>query len=219
MKREIRLTEDGSHTLYIPEMEESYHSVHGAIQESLYVYIGQGLKKLDSEKINILELGFGTGLNLMLSLADATSRKLEVYYHAVEKYPIKKEEYKQLNYESLINDSPPGLFLKIHESKWGETIRINENFTLFKEHTDIRTMNPPGPFDLVYYDAFAPQKQAHLWTEEIFGLIYKVMKPGALLLTYTSMGSVRRALISCGFAVERIPGPPEKRHILRATKR
>ncbi len=219
MKREIRLTEDGSHTLYLPEMDEAYHSLHGAIQESLYVYIEQGLIKLDTPKLNILEIGFGTGLNLILSLAEATSRKLEVSYHAVEKYPLTRDEYIQLNYESILKEIPQGLFMTIHESKWDEVVRISESFTIFKEHNDIRSMNPIGPFDLVYYDAFAPQKQAHLWTEEIFMRIYKAMKPGALLLSYTSKGSVRRALISCGFSVERIPGPPGKRHMIRATKR
>lgn len=218
MKREIRLTEDGSHTLYLPGMEEAYHSLHGAIQESLHVYIEQGLLQSNTPS-NILEIGFGTGLNAMLTLAEAIKEGLSVNYHAVEKYPLERNEYNQLNYESMIKDCPRGLFMKMHESRWGETTRIHENFSLYKEHSDIRTMSPVDSIDLVYYDAFAPQKQAHLWTSHIFARIFKAVRPGGILVSYTSMGSVRRALISCGFDVERIPGPPGKRHMLRATKR
>lgn len=219
MKRELRLTNDGSHTFYVPELDEPYHSIHGAIQESLHIFIGQGFCYLSHRSLSILEIGFGTGLNALLSLAEAEKRGVEVQYHGIEKYPINYEEYSSLNYEKIIEGIPPGSLMKLHQGTWGEADRITDNFTLTKEMADIRTINPKGPFDLVYFDAFAPQKQADLWSEEVFCNIYKALKTGGILVTYTSMGIVKRALRSCGFSVKRAPGPPGKRHTLRATKR
>jgi tRNA U34 5-methylaminomethyl-2-thiouridine-forming methyltransferase MnmC len=219
MKRELRLTDDGSHTLYLKELDEPYHSTHGAIQESLHIFIGQGFLTLDGPSLSILEIGFGTGLNALLTLAEAEKRGIEVQYHGIEKFPVNYEEYSSLNYEEFIDGIDPGTLVKLHQDPWGEAVRITENFTLTKELTDIRTMNPKGPFDLVYFDAFAPQKQEDLWSEEIFRSISRALKPGGILVTYTSMGIVKRALRSCGFVVKRAPGPPGKRHTLRATKR
>lgn len=219
MKRELRLTDDGSHTLYLPELDEPYHSSYGAIQESLHIFIGQGFLTLDQPSLSILEIGFGTGLNALLTLAEAERRGVKVQYHGIEKYPLSYKEYSSLNYEELLDGVPPGSLKKLHRDPWGEAIRITENFTLTKELTDIRTINPTGPFDLVYFDAFAPQKQADLWTEEVFRSISRALKPGGVLVTYTSMGIVKRALRACDFKVKRAPGPPGKRHTLRATKR
>ena len=219
MKRELRITEDGSHTLYVPEMEESYHYVHGAIQESLHVFLGQGFLTLDKAFLNILEIGFGTGLNALLTLAEANKRDIKVRYHSIEKYPLDYVEYSQLNYEEFIEGLTPGNLMKMHESPWDETVAINDHFTLLKEKSDLREIKPQGPYDLVYFDAFDPEKQAHLWTQQVFDLISSAVKPGGVLVTYTSKGNVRRALISCQFDVKRVPGPPGKRHILRATMR
>jgi len=218
MKREFRVTEDGSHTLYLPELDEPYHSIHGAIQESLHVFLGQGFLTLDKPSVNILEIGFGTGLNALLTLAEAKRRSIEVQYHAIEKYPLDYEEYSHLNFETFIDGISPGSLMKLHDAPWEKAARITENFTLIKELSDIRAMNPKGPFDLVYFDAFAPQKQAHLWTEQIFSSIFKALEPGGILVTYTSKGSVRRALISCGFEVKKVPGPPGKREMIRAIR-
>ncbi len=219
MKRELRITEDGSHTLYVPEMEETYHSVHGAIQESLYIFLEQGFLTLDKEFLNILEIGFGTGLNALLTLAEANKRDIKVRYHSIEKYPLDYKEYSQLNYEDFIEGLTPGSLMKMHESPWEEAVPISDHFTLLKERSDLREIKLQGPYDLVYFDAFDPEKQAHLWTEQIFGRISSAVKPGGILLTYTSKGNVRRALISCQFDVKKVPGPPGKRHILRATRR
>jgi len=219
MKRELRLTDDGSHTLYLQDLDESYHSTFGAIQESLHIFIGQGFLTLDLPSISILEIGFGTGLNALLTLSEAERRGVEVQYHGIEKYPLDHKEYSSLNYEEFINGILPGSLMKLHKAPWEEAIRITENFTLTKELTDISTINPKGPFDLVYFDAFAPQKQEDLWSEEVFCRISRALKPGGILVTYTSMGIVKRALRSCGFEVKRAPGPPGKRHTLRAIKR
>ena len=219
MKRELRITEDGSHTLYVPEMQEAYHSVHGAIQESLYIFLEQGFLTLDKAFLNILEIGFGTGLNALLTLDEAYKRDIKVRYHSIEKYPLDYEEYSQLNYEEFIDGLRPGSLMKMHESPWEKAVPISDHFTLLKEKSDLREFKLQGPYDLVYFDAFAPQKQAHLWTEEVFDRISSAVKLGCVLLTYTSMGNVRRALISCQFDVKKVPGPPEKRHILRATRR
>lgn len=219
MKKELWITEDGSHTLYISELDEPYHSIHGAIQESQHVFIEQGFRTLNKPSLNILELGFGTGLNALLTLAEAKKRGIQVIYHGIEKYPLEEEEYRHLNYEDFINGVPRGMLMKMHESHWGQAARLTEDFTLTKELNDIGTVSPKGPYDLVYFDAFAPQKQANLWTEPVFRSISRAVKPGGVLVTYTSMGSVRRALISCDFDVKRVPGPPGKRHMLRASKR
>lgn len=219
MKRELQITEDGSHTLFVPEMEETYHSVHGAIQESLHVFLGQGFLTLDKEFLNILEIGFGTGLNALLTLAEANKRDIKVRYHGIEKYPLDYEEYSLLNYENFIEGLTPGNLMKMHESPWNEAVPISDHFTLFKEQSDLREIKLQGPYDLVYFDAFDPVKQAHLWTEQVFDRLSSAVKPSGVLVTYTSKGNVRRALISCQFDVKKVPGPPGKRHILRATRR
>ena len=219
MKRELRKTEDGSHTLYVPELDEAYHSIHGAVQESLHVFIAHGLSTIREPRISILEIGFGSGLNALLSLAEAQRRDLEVNYHSIEKYPLDHHEYSLLNFEDYVHGTRPGLLMKIHEAPWGEAVRISDHFTLTKEKSDVRSFIPKGPYDLVYFDAFAPQKQPQLWTEQVFSSIGRALKPGAVLVSYTSKGSVRRALISCQFDVKKVPGPPGKREMIRATWR
>jgi tRNA U34 5-methylaminomethyl-2-thiouridine-forming methyltransferase MnmC len=217
MKRELRVTEDGSHTLYLPELDEPYHSIHGAIQESRHVFLDHGLLTFNLRSLNILEIGFGTGLNAMLALAETHKRGLLINYHAVEKYPLNYKEYSRINFEELIEEVPPGSLMKLHEAPWEEPVQITQGFTITKEQSDFRTMNLGGPFDLVYFDAFAPQKQPHLWSEAIFRTISEALNPGGVLVTYTCMGSVRRSLISCGFDVKKVPGPPGKREMLRAS--
>ena len=216
MQRRIILTEDGSHSLYVEGMEEPYHSIHGAIQESRHVFIEAGLKALECKDLRILEMGFGTGLNALLTLMEAETRKCNIHFHSVEKYPLTEKEYSQLNFEKSLPDCPQGSLSKLHSSPWNKKIELSSHFSLFKEQADFREMKAKGPFDLVYYDAFAPQKQAHLWRQEQFKIIARKMRPGGLLVTYTSMGSVRRALNACGFHIEKIPGPPGKREIVRA---
>lgn len=218
MKRELRLTEDGSHTLYVPGLDEPYHSLRGALQESMYVFINQGFHKISISPLHILELGLGTGLNLMLTLIESEKLNIEVYYHAVEKYPLEPFEFEQLNFERIVDGIIPGNLLRMHEAPWGKPFNLTERFRIFKEQSDIRTMNPTGKFDLVYFDAFAPDKQPQLWTPAIFSRLYKLLHPGGILVSYTAKGSVRRDLVSCGFSVKRVPGPPGKWEMIRATR-
>ena len=219
MDRELLLTEDGSHTVYVHGLEEPYHSIHGAVQESIHVFIRQGFESAGKSALSILEIGLGTGLNVILSLASALRNKYEVYYHAVEKYPLLPSEYTKLNFEEFISGLPPGVVKKLHEAPWETRFNLSEGFEVYKEHSDFRAMNPQNQFDLVYFDAFAPDKQPELWSEAIFLKIAGLMNAGGILVTYSSKSSVRKALNSCGFNVTKVSGPPGKREMIRALKR
>lgn len=218
MERSLRLTEDGSHTLYVDKLDEPYHSTHGALQESMHVFIEQGLHTISKPALRILEIGFGTGLNALLTMQFAKQANQEVHYHAVEKYPLNRVEYSQLNFEQVIDGVPNGFLNLMHDAEWETPVQLSDRFTLFKEESDFRSMNPPGNFDLVYFDAFSPDKQPALWSADVFSIIQKSTRPGAVLVTYSSKGVVRRTLISCGFKIEKIPGPPGKREMIRATR-
>ena len=219
MERSLKITEDGSHTLFVNDLDEPYHSIHGALQESMHVFIEQGLQYVTGQSLRILEVGFGTGLNALLTLSESIRLKMDIYYHAVEKYPVTDSEYKLLNYEKCISPSPKGILNKIHSCSWGRPEKISDHFILLKEETDFRQMNPPPGINLIYFDAFSPDKQPKLWTNEVFGLIEGVTDTGAVLVTYSSRGTVRRTLNSCGFDVHKVPGPPGKREMIRAIKR
>ncbi|MBN2805222.1 MAG: tRNA (5-methylaminomethyl-2-thiouridine)(34)-methyltransferase MnmD [Prolixibacteraceae bacterium] len=220
MKRELIITEDGSHTLYLPEMQEHYHSVHGALQESKHVFIEAGLKQQNRSTINLLEVGFGTGLNALLSLQHAHEFGQHIHYFGLEKYPLQAEEYQQLNYGRLLNEHSAYELQKMHECPWNEPVQLTEYFVLQKINNDIHGYNFAALplFDLIYFDAFAPSKQEGIWTEAIFRTLYNHCKPGAILVTYCAKGSVRRDLQSVGFRMERIPGPPGKKEMLRGIK-
>ncbi|MEN8228800.1 MAG: tRNA (5-methylaminomethyl-2-thiouridine)(34)-methyltransferase MnmD [Bacteroidota bacterium] len=219
MQRELRLTEDGSHTLFVKGLDEPYHSIHGALQESNHIFIKQGFQTVQKSPLNILEIGLGTGLNMMLSLVESLKHGVDVYYHAVEKYPLIPSEYLKLNFEKIISGIPTGSLIRMHEAPWNDEFSLTERFRIHKEESDFRSMSPKGIFDLVYFDAFAPDKQPHLWTTEIFSKLNKLMNPNAILVSYSAKGSVRRALVSSGFDVIKIPGPPGKREMIRACKR
>lgn len=219
MKRSLKLTEDGSHTLYVDKLNEHYHSTHGAIRESMHVFIKQGLLTLNAKSVRILEIGFGTGLNTLLTISEAFRRNLVIYYHAVEKYPLTEPEFSKLNYENLLEASPEGLLQKIHSCPWNEAVKISEDVTLYKEESDFRSMKPPSKLNLIYFDAFSPEKQPELWSRDIFEKIAELTDPGAVLVTYSSKGEVRRAMLSSGFEVVKVSGPPGKREMIRAIKR
>ena len=219
MERSLKITEDGSHTMFVKGLDELYHSTHGALQESMHVFIKQGLLTLNQPSVRILELGFGTGLNALLTLSQSIPLKLDIFYHAVEKYPLMEHEYKQLNYEKLVDHLPKGSLHRIHCCPWGEPVQISDRFTLYKEEADFRSMKLSPNINLVYFDAFSPDKQPELWTPEIMGAIGRVSDTGAILVTYSSKGIVRRALNSCGFDVLKVAGPPGKREMIRAIKR
>ncbi len=218
MNRLLQLTEDGSHTFYLSELDESYHSMHGALQESEHVFINHGFKQVNKTSIRILEIGFGTGLNSILTLRESIKAGVMIHYHAVEKYPLTSSEYSRLNYEMLMDGVPEGILQKMHQTPWGQNVSLMANFTIYKEQSDFRNMKPEGRFDLIYFDAFAPEKQPELWTDDIFSKIADLSNPGAVLVTYSSKGVVRRALKTCGFNVEKIPGPPGKWEMIRAIR-
>jgi len=219
MERSLKITEDGSHTMFVKGLDEPYHSTHGALQESMHVFIKQGLLTVKQPSVRILELGFGTGLNALLTLSQSISHKLDIHYHAVEKYTLKEHEYKLLNYEKFVDHLPKGTLHRIHSCPWGETVQISDRFTLHKEEADFRSMKLSPNINLVYFDAFSPDKQPELWTSNVFDSISQVTDTGAILVTYSSKGNVRRALNSCGFDVNKVAGPPGKREMVRAIKR
>ena len=225
MDRLIIKTGDGSDTITIPEMNVSYHSKHGAIQESMHVFIEAGLRYVINqspiEPINIFEMGFGTGLNAFLTAIEASNKKTKVYYVGVEQYPLTKEEVSTLNYTETLKNTE--LFQTVHQCRWNENIELNEFFTLRKINNDFinystKVLSEAEGFSIIYYDAFAPTAQPELWTEEVFKKLYSMLLPGGILITYCSKGSVRRAMQAGGFTIEKIPGPAGKREMVRAIK-
>jgi tRNA U34 5-methylaminomethyl-2-thiouridine-forming methyltransferase MnmC len=220
VERKIIITGDGSHSIAIPGLNITYHSVHGAIQESRHVFIDAGLKYILDNTIpypfNIFEMGFGTGLNAFLTAIEAKKQKIRIHYTAVEQFPITPEETASLNYPDILGYA--GLFHTIHESKWNEAVSINEYFTLKKVETNLLNFTSSQHSNLVYYDAFAPDAQPRLWTKDIFEKLFHMLEPNGVLVTYCSKGDVRRAMIAAGFAVKKMPGPPGKREMLRAIR-
>lgn len=219
MNIEIIHTSDGSHSLYSKDKDETYHSKHGAIQESRHVFIDAGLNHVIESgltEIKILEVGFGTGLNALLTLLEAEKANLKIDYTTIEAFPLKTEITSQLNYGAELKAALQ--FEQIHASPWVEAVRISSNFTLTKVPGTLQKFRSGFKFDLIYFDAFAPGVQPELWTEDIFRKVYDAMAVGAVLVTYCSKGDVRRAMVAAGFAVEKLPGPPGKREMLRARK-
>lgn len=220
MRRKLVETGDGSHSLYVPALDEQYHSRHGALQESQHVFIEMGLKCFGDgeEPLRILEIGFGTGLNALLTLVEPRGRP--VRYTTVEAYPLSMEEAATLNYPSLLAvEAAADWFRWLHEAPWGMWASLaGQDFALYKWETMIEQMETGERFDLVYFDAFAPSKQPGLWTPEVFERMASLMSPGAVLVTYCAKGAVRRGMQAAGLEVERLPGPPGKREMLRARK-
>ena len=213
MKREIIITSDGSTTIQLPDWNEQYHSKHGAIQEAYHVFLDTGFFKIDLQEIAILEIGFGTGLNAFITF-------LEVNYVGVEAYPISIEEFQKLNYVSELKALEfQSVFDEMHRISWEKEHSISKDFQLLKRKQFFQDIQDTAAFDLIYFDAFGAQNQPELWTEAIFLKMYKAMKKEGVLVTYSAKGSVRRAMQAVGFMVERLPGPPGKREMLRATKR
>ncbi|MDR0612018.1 MAG: tRNA (5-methylaminomethyl-2-thiouridine)(34)-methyltransferase MnmD [Dysgonamonadaceae bacterium] len=210
MKIEIQLTADGSPTLFLPEMDEHYHSVNGAVRESQHVYIEAGFKQCRKSEIHVLEMGFGTGLNVLLTALEAENQKIKVFYTGLEKFPLPAKITDRLNY------SETALFRAIHLAEWEKSVPVNPYLYLKKIRTDFRDFNFPDKYDVVYYDAFAPDKQPGVWSSELFDRIFSSMNRGGIITTYCAKGNVRRMMQQAGFAVERIPGPPGKREMLRA---
>jgi tRNA U34 5-methylaminomethyl-2-thiouridine-forming methyltransferase MnmC len=220
MEKVFMITEDGSSSIYLPEMDEHYHSVHGALQESLHIYIEQGLLQTKKKELSVLEIGFGTGLNTYLTYCFAQKNNLKIHYCSLEKYPLNEEEYSRLNYPDNIFPEYSFIFNQMHQAEWNKMIELPEDFRLTKMHADLLTFrfDEVPQFDLVYYDAFAPDKQPEMWTGQILQEVAATVKADGILVTYCAKGVVRRALSNVGFAMERIAGPKGKKEILRGKK-
>lgn len=220
MERHLQITADGSHTIAIPDMQVTYHSKHGAIQESNHVFIDAGLKyyhkQHPGQPVQILEMGLGTGLNCLLTAIYAIEQKIPVKYHAIEAFPLQAEEANTLNYGKLLNEDD--LFQQIFVSPWNCSNTLHSCFQLYKHHTALQQFADDGLFSCIFYDAFAPSAQPELWTEEIFARLFSLLVPGGLLVTYCSKGDVRRVMETVGFKVTKIQGPPGKREMVRAFK-
>ena len=223
LKVEIKRTLDGSDTLFVPELNEHYHSTFGAVQESGQVFIENGLMAVDGGDgpLTVFEVGFGTGLNALLTVFTTKARKHKVHYSAIELHPLGKEIWERLNYPEILGD--PGtatLFQRIHEAPWEMPVQVNSSFRLTKINADLRQFNPSGEtFNVIYFDAFAPDIQPDMWTKEVFGKMFRLLRPGGVLVTYSCKGNVKRNLKGTGFSIEKLPGPPGKREVLRARKK
>lgn len=274
---EFQITEDGSHTLFSEMAGQTYHSSHGAVQESRHIFIsqlalkcqrsmvdgrlveieGQGLtdpsaygsspnsgeqlegqrSMVDGRRLAVLEIGFGTGLNALLTACWAEENGVRVDFSTIELYPLEERVYRELNYGRLLGHEE--LFVKLHEAEWNvglqeivpefaickykrdivEWLRNNSQFIIHNSQlSDTLDLTHNFQFDVVFFDAFSPEAQPELWTEEVFRNVYGLMKKGGVLTTYCAKGDVRRAMLAAGFRVEKLQGPPGKRHILRAEK-
>lgn len=221
VKPEIELTADGSHTLFVPHLNEHYHSVNGAVQESMHVFINEGLYHCRQGTVSIFEVGFGTGLNAFLTLLESEKLGKTIHYTSIEAYPLALDIVQKLNYKDL-SDTKADLYNKIHEAEWGNEIQITPTFFLTKIKSDFTSFDfasYQNNFDLIYFDAFAPDKQPSMWSQELFDNLYNISKNGAILTTYCAKGIVRRTMQQSGYQTERLPGPPGKREMLRATKK
>ncbi len=222
MLRIPQITADGSPTISIPELQVTYHSTHGAIQESMHVFLRAGLDQmLHTERpVQILEMGLGTGLNALLTWIQAQKTSCAIDYTSLEKFPLLKEEYAQLDYCSLLNEEACSeKFTVIHACEWETTHQFSPFFSFTKHQAALENFASEKAFDLVYYDAFAPTAQPELWTVSIFKKLFDLLRNNGLLVTYCCKGDVRRAMQAAGFTVEKIPGPPGKREMVRAWKK
>jgi len=206
--------------LKLKGIEESFHSTHGALAESNHIFINAGLNYLSNnyQNINILEIGFGTGLNALLTYAQAEAQKINIFYHAIEPYPLNKEIYSQLNYPQMTGVEEK-IFQMLHDGYENEEYCLSKNFVFCKSFIEIQTATLKSNFyNLVYFDAFNPNLEPEIWCESVFKKIYDAMTPESILVTYSSKGSVRRTMKNAGFEVEKIPGPKGKREICRVYK-
>ncbi|WP_299437871.1 tRNA (5-methylaminomethyl-2-thiouridine)(34)-methyltransferase MnmD [uncultured Aquimarina sp.] len=224
LKREIITTSDGSTTIHFPELDEHYHSKHGAINEAKHVFIKSGFDHILAFKkfpeLNILEIGFGTGLNAFITYLEALKINQKVNYVGVEAYPITMDEVKLLNYvDQLLAQDNQTVFDTFHESSWEIPNTISSSFALTKRKQFFKDIEDQYCYDLIYFDAFGARVQPELWGVDVFKKMYDALMDNGVLVTYSAKGSVRRAMQEVGFVVERLPGPPGKREMLRATKK
>lgn len=223
MKTEIIKTADGSHSIYVKELDEHYHSIHGAIQESKHVFIDTGLKYIAStfsnSEINILEIGLGTGLNAFLTFIESKKTDTIINYTSSEAYPISAETADELNYVDLLNEQNNQFtFDEIHSCEWNKKNVFSKQFTFRKIKNTLQQIIFDDIYHLIYFDAFGPRVQPEMWTEDVFAKLYAATKPNGCLVTYCAKGEVKRTLKKVGFTVESLQGPPGKREMVRATR-
>ena len=219
MKREIIKTLDGSTTIHLPEWNESYHSKHGAIQEAKHVFIKNGLSLFENKPVSILEIGFGTGLNAFITFLEAMQSEQKIEYVGIEAYPVDTDEVLAMNYvKELEADQFSNVFQQMHEHDWNQKFELSSDFTLTKRKQFFNEIEDQNDFDLIYFDAFGYRVQPELWSTEIFQKMYNSLKPNGILVTYAARGVVKRSMISVGFEVEKLAGPPGKREMFRARK-
>jgi tRNA U34 5-methylaminomethyl-2-thiouridine-forming methyltransferase MnmC len=212
------LTADGSHSIYNTALDEHYHSTHGALQESRHVFIEAGLRPfaLTHQSLRILEIGFGTGLNCLLSLMEAGAPGPRIEYTTLEPFPLSHDMIATLNYAGILE--APGAepaFAMMHSFEAGR-LELSERFALIRSRNALHDFQPEGKYNLIYFDAFAPDVQPELWTREAFHKLFACLDPGGVLVTYCAKGEVKRAMKEAGFLIERLPGPPGKREMTRA---
>lgn len=220
MKVELLQTADGSSTYFLPDLNEQYHSMNGAVTESEHVFLRMGYDFYEKPDRVVFEVGFGTGLNALLTASRAGINKQSVFYIAIEKYPLEKAFVEVLDYGKYIPGPGDELFAALHTCRWNEPVQLTANFKLLKIKADFTgsTWTLPCCIDIIYFDAFGPDKQPEMWSQQIFSDLYKQLVPGGVLVTYSAKGDVRRRLNAAGFLSEKLPGPPGKKEMLRAIK-
>jgi tRNA U34 5-methylaminomethyl-2-thiouridine-forming methyltransferase MnmC len=211
-------TSDGSHTLYVPELDEHYHSIHGALRESGHVFIDSGYRYSEANPLRIFEAGFGTGLNALLTAIECGNDRRTVFYTSVEKYPLETGLINSINHGTMTGNYGMELYSKIHTAPWNRMTGVSPFFSLEKIEGDLVELDLRGSYDLIYFDAFGPDKQPDMWSPGVFEKISTITAPGGVFVTYSAKGTVKRNLKACGYCVELLPGPPGKRHIIRAIK-
>jgi tRNA U34 5-methylaminomethyl-2-thiouridine-forming methyltransferase MnmC len=211
-------TEDGSHTLFVPELNEHYHSIHGAVQESNIVFLENGYEYCKRDPLHIFEAGLGTGLNALLTAVRSDSSGRKVFYTAIEKYPVGDEIFDKINYAEFVSENGRQIYSMIRNAPWNRMIKITDTFSIRKIQGDLTSDPVPGNYDLIYFDAFGPDKQPEMWKDNVFRKLSSALSTGGVLVTYSAKGEVKRILRSCGFEVSLLPGPPGKREMIRAVK-
>lgn len=217
-EKNIILTSDGTHTVKSRFFDETYHSINGARQESEHVFLNAGFRALHKNSLNILEIGFGTGLNAILSFRESGLSGKKVYYHAIELYPLSVNTVKELNYTQFLSGEEKEKFKKMHDVGWNDSVELSPLFTLHKEKIDLLVFETAKQFDCIYFDAFSPNVQPELWCRSVFEKLYNTLSDEGVMVTYSVKGMVKRNMAKAGFDIEKLPGPPGKRHILRGKK-
>jgi tRNA U34 5-methylaminomethyl-2-thiouridine-forming methyltransferase MnmC len=216
---EIRITSDGSKTIYLPDIDENYHSFHGAIQEAKHVFIRNGLSEFKERKsVSVFEMGFGTGLNALLTAIWSDENRIHVDYEGVEAYPISPDICFQLEYSESLNCDKENDYQKMILAEWNQTIELSDYFKIKKNDSRIESWISNRKFDLIYFDAFGPRAQNEVWEMNILEKMFDILLPGGTLVTYCAQGQFKRNLKALGFELESLPGPPGKREMIRARK-